>query len=140
MPTLSTASQRRLDGAHPLLKRLFTACAADPKCPPFTVLDSQRGRAAQERAFALGNSKAHFGQSAHNWSPAVAVDVVPYPIDWKNLNRFKALGAFVTAKAQSLGIQVTWGATFKKLKDYPHYELSNWHDLVALKKVRPFQG
>ncbi|HXE39922.1 MAG TPA: hypothetical protein VN639_15765, partial [Azonexus sp.] len=116
MPSLSASSQARLDLAHPLLAKLFMACAADPACPPFAVLDSQRDRQAQEKAFSLGNSKAHFGQSAHNWAPAVACDVVPYPVDWNNLARFKALGAFVTAKARTLGIDITWGATWK-LKD-----------------------
>jgi peptidoglycan L-alanyl-D-glutamate endopeptidase CwlK len=140
MPTLNASSQARLKLAHPLLRQLFAACASDPACPPFAVLDSQRGKQAQEKAFSLGHSRAHFGQSAHNWAPAVAVDVVPYPIDWNNLARFKALGAFVTAKARTLGIDVTWGASFAKLKDYPHYELSNWRDLVAAKKVRPFDG
>lgn len=140
MPSLSASSQARLDAAHPLLKKLFLACASDPACPPFAVLDSQRGRQAQEKAFSLGNSKAHFGQSAHNWSPAVACDVVPYPIDWNNLARFKALGVFVTAKARSLGIDVSWGGAWPKFKDYPHYELANWRDLVATKKVKPFEG
>jgi peptidoglycan L-alanyl-D-glutamate endopeptidase CwlK len=139
MPTLSASSQGRVDLAHPLLKKLFAVCAADPACPPFAVLDSQRGRQAQEKAFSLGHSKAHFGQSAHNWSPSVAVDVVPYPIDWTNTGRFKALGAFVTAKARSLGVDVTWGGTWK-FRDLPHYELSNWKQLVALKKVKPFGG
>lgn len=139
MPNLSASSQKRLDAAHPLLRKLFAACAADPNCPAFAVLDSQRGKQAQEKAFNLGNSKAHFLQSAHNWSPAVAVDVVPYPIDWNKLGRFKALGKFVTAKARSLGIQIVWGGTWK-MGDFPHYELADWRTLVSAKKVKPFNG
>ncbi len=138
MPTLSASSQARLDLAHPLLRKLFAACAADPECPPFAVLDSQRGRQAQEKAFALGHSRAHFGQSAHNWSPAVALDVVPYPIDWNNLTRFKALSAFVLAKAAKLGVPITWGGSWKSLKDMPHYELTPWRDWAA--KSKPFEG
>ena len=68
MPTLSSASRQRLDGAHPLLRELFLAVADKAA---IEVLESQRGRSAQERAFALGHSRAHFGQSAHNWSPAI---------------------------------------------------------------------
>jgi peptidoglycan L-alanyl-D-glutamate endopeptidase CwlK len=138
--TLSAASQARLRNAHPLLQKLFAACAADPKCPAFQILESQRGRQAQERAFALGHSRAHFGQSAHNFQPAVALDVVPNPLDWNDLDSFNALGAFVMAKSMVLGIQITWGASFKKLKDYPHYELSNWRDLVELRKVKLYGG
>ena len=139
MPKLSASSQARLDGAHPKLKALFTACAADPACPPFAILDSQRGKQAQEKAFALGHSRAHFGQSAHNWSPAVALDVVPYPIDWNNLARFKALSAFVLAKAKKLGVPIVWGGSWPKLRDMPHYELGpDWH--VWAKKSKPFVG
>lgn len=135
MPKLSAASQRRLDGAHPLLRKLFTEVARDAN---ITILDSQRGRAAQERAFALGNSRAHFGDSAHNWRPALALDVVPYPIDWTDFGRFKVLGALVTVKAKAMGIPISWGGRWTKLKDYPHYELTPWRDYA--KKSKPFEG
>jgi peptidoglycan L-alanyl-D-glutamate endopeptidase CwlK len=140
MPTLSATSLARINASHPLLQKLWMACAADPACPPFMMLDAQRGRQAQERAFALGHSRAHFGQSAHNWSPAVADDVVPYPVDWNNLDRFRKLAAFVKAKASKLGIPIVWGGDWPKLKDMPHYELSSWRELVRLGKVKPFQG
>ena len=127
MPFLSAASQRRLDGAHPLLRQLFTAVAADV---PIAILDSQRGRAAQEQAFALGHSRAHFGQSAHNWQPALALDVVPFPIDWNDLSRFRALGALVKAKAIAFGIPIVWGGDWPTLQDMPHYELSPWREFA----------
>ena len=136
MPKLTAPAQKRLNAAHPLLIKLFTACLADPKCPRFTVLDSQRDRQAQERAFSLGHSKAHFGQSAHNWTPALALDVVPYPIDWDDLPRFKVLGAFVEAKARQLGIPMSWGGRWKSFKDYPHYQLEPWREFAA--KARLF--
>ena len=106
MTLLGTASRRRLDGAHPLLQKLFAAVAAEA---PILILDSQRGRAAQERAFALGNSRAHFGQSAHNWAPAVASDVVPDPLDWSDARRFETLAALVKATARRLDIPILWG-------------------------------
>jgi peptidoglycan LD-endopeptidase CwlK len=135
MPKLSAASQKRLDAAHPLLIKLFKACISDPMCPDFTVLDSQRGRAAQEKAFSAGNSKAHFGQSPHNWTPSIALDVVPYPIDWEDLPRFKVLGAFVEAKARELGIPISWGGRWRSFKDYPHYELTPWRDFAKKSKL-----
>jgi peptidoglycan L-alanyl-D-glutamate endopeptidase CwlK len=135
MAKLSAASQKRLDAAHPLLIKLFTACLADPACPAFTVLDSQRGREAQEKAFNAGNSKAHFGQSPHNWTPSIALDVAPLPIDWENLAAFKALGAFVEAKAAALKIPVGWGGRWKSFKDYPHFELTPWRDFAKKSKL-----
>ncbi|MEP7240416.1 MAG: M15 family metallopeptidase [Devosia sp.] len=135
MPKLSAASQRRLDGAHPLLRALFIAIAAEAS---ITVLDGQRGRAAQERAFALGHSRAHFGHSAHNWSPAIALDVVPAPLDWSDLARFRALAKLVKARAAALCIPIAWGGDWPRLKDMPHYELDPWRSFAA--KAKPFAG
>ena len=135
MPQLSAVSARRLAGAHPLLQKLFAAMAAET---PILVLDGQRGRMAQERAFALGHSRAHFGQSAHNWSPAVALDVVPAPLDWSDVPRFRALAALVKAKAAELGVPLAWGGDWPHLKGMPHYELTPWRDFA--KQARPFDG
>ena len=135
MPNLSAASQRRLAGAHPLLRDLFAAVAARAA---IVVLDSQRGRAAQERAFALGHSRAHFGQSAHNWSPAVALDVVPSPIDWTDLARFRRLAAIVKAEAVARSIPIAWGGDWIGLRDMPHYELDPWRAFAA--EAKPFGG
>jgi peptidoglycan L-alanyl-D-glutamate endopeptidase CwlK len=135
MTGLSAASARRLDGAHPLLMKLFRAVAAEAS---IAVLDGQRGRAAQERAFALGHSRAHFGQSAHNFSPAVALDVVPWPLDWSDIARFRSLAELVKAKAVALGVPIAWGGDWAKLRDMPHYELNPWRTFAA--EGRPFDG
>lgn len=140
---LDPKSQSRLAGAWPTLSKLFTACASDPMCPyPFCVLDAQRNRADQEKAFAQGHSRAHFGESAHNWSPALALDVVPFAagksIDWSNTARFKAFAGYVVRKASDMGIQVTWGGSWKSIKDMPHWEVVGWQDLVKAKKVKPY--
>lgn len=125
---LSPKSEAAIKAAHPLLQKLFRACAADPACPKFQVLESRRGRKDQEAAFARGNSKAHFGQSPHNYDPAIALDVVPLPLNWDDIKAFKQLGAFVVAKAKELGIPISWGGGWRSFKDYPHYELDPWRD------------
>ena len=135
MARLSAASQRQLDGAHPLLQQVFTAVAAEAD---IAILDSQRGRAAQERAHASGNSRAHFGQSPHNWSPAIALDVAPWPIDWTDLGRFRALARLVNARAAEMGIPIAWGGDWKSIVDMPHYELDPWRQFAA--KAKPFEG
>lgn len=133
---LNAASERRLALAHPLLRKLIKAVVADGV--NLLVLDSQRGRKAQEEAFHKGNSRAHFGQSAHNWSPAIALDVVPSPLNWNDIDAFKKLGATITAKAKVLGIPISWGGTWRTLRDYPHYELTPWREYAA--KSKPFAG
>lgn len=132
---MNAASKKRLAGAHPLLIKLFKA--VDEKTS-IMILDSQRGRTAQEKAFAMGHSRAHFGQSAHNWTPAIALDVVPSPLNWEDIKRFKALAVIVKAEAKRLGILIQWGGDWKTLVDLPHYELTPWRAFAA--KSKPFTG
>ena len=62
-------------------------------------------------------------KSNHNYSPSRAVDIVPYPIDWNDLGRFKELSEVVKKAMQTVGITIAWGGDWKSFKDYPHYEL-----------------
>lgn len=62
-------------------------------------------------------------KSKHNYSPSKAVDVVPYPLDWNDLNSFKKLGEVVKATAKELDIEISWGGDWISFKDYPHYEI-----------------
>ena len=55
--------------------------------------------------------------------PALAVDVVPFPIDWNDLARFDALAAVVKAEAKRLNIKVECGIDWKKFPDAPHYQV-----------------
>jgi peptidoglycan L-alanyl-D-glutamate endopeptidase CwlK len=101
-------------------------------------MDSMRDRAHQELAFRTGRSKAHFGQSAHNYIPAIAIDVAPYPIDWNNPKRFFELQKVVMRIAHEMNVPLTWGGDWdgdgdlhdQKLVDLPHYELKPWRDFA----------
>ena len=136
------ASAKRLSKAHPLIQKLMNEAR---KHLPFKVLDSQRGYAAQEIAYKRGHSKAHFGQSAHNWTPSVAVDIVPDPLDWNDLKSFKALQSLIgwyddkkgagRGLAKQMEIPIRWGGDWnmneehdEKLVDMPHYELHPWRN------------
>lgn len=105
----------------------------------FTILCTYRNKADQEAAFVGGKSKAHFGQSPHNYIPSVAVDVVPYPIDWNNLKRFDELHDVMMQAAKELGVPLRWGgdwdgnpSTLNKLNDLPHFELNPWRDFAKV--------
>jgi predicted DNA-binding protein (UPF0251 family) len=136
-------SAKRMAAAHPLLQKLLTA--ARQKIA-FTILESQRGKAAQEKAFNAGNSKAHFGQSAHNWSPAIAVDIAPIPLDWNKREPFIALSKVILPLAKEMKIPIRWGGdwngngilTDEKLSDLPHYELHPWREFA--KDCKPYKG
>jgi peptidoglycan LD-endopeptidase CwlK len=135
MPKFGKASRDNLAEAHPLLQKLFNEVIKETDCK---VLDAQRGKAAQEEAFRKGHSRAHFGQSPHNYSPSIALDVVPWPLNWKDTESFKRLAAVVKAKAKALKIPITWGGDWKSLVDMPHYELKPWRTFAA--KARPYTG
>lgn len=120
MPKLSTLSQAKLNTCHSDLILLINEVAKTEKC---AVICGYRGKAEQEKAYRSGTSKAKFGQSKHNASPSLAVDVVPLPLDWEDIESFEKLGKVVMEKAKELNIKIKWGKDFTKLKDYPHYEL-----------------
>jgi peptidoglycan L-alanyl-D-glutamate endopeptidase CwlK len=89
----------------------------------FTVLEGHRGEAAQNLAVQQGRSQTPWPTSKHNSMPSKAVDIAPYPIDWKNIERFKELGALIKKVAAEKKIKIRWGGDFKSFKDYPHFEL-----------------
>lgn len=127
MPKFSQTSISALSNAHPDIQRVMNAAIQD--CD-FAVLESCRDAEHQKAAFEKGSSCAKFGQSPHNFQPALAVDCVPYPIDWKNTKAFQQMAQVINGHALRLGVAITWGGTFKTLRDMPHFELSNWRSMI----------
>ena len=127
-----------LKEAHPLLQKLVAEVKKKYPKLKFQVLEARRGRVAQETAYAKGNSKAHFGQSPHNYTPAIALDIVPIPLNWKDINAFKALAPYFLNVAKELNIPISWGGNWKSFKDYPHYELTPWSTYA--KKASLYKG
>ena len=68
-------------------------------------------------------TKVKFPNSKHNVMPSNAVDVMPYPIDWNDMNRLQDFAATVKARAKSLGIEVQWGGDWKSFFDGPHWQV-----------------
>lgn len=60
-----------------------------------------------------------------------AVDLVPYPVDWNDLDKFDQVAKAMFAAAKELGISIRWGADWdsdgkyreKGEYDSPHFEL-----------------
>jgi len=151
-PLFDAQSAKRLRQAHPLIQKLMNQARS---VIAFTIMDSQRGREEQERAFREGHSKAHFGQSAHNWTPAIAVDVAPQPLNWSDIGSFKHLQDVIGwwnpgdnsghGLAKTMQIPIRWGGDWnmngkadEHLVDMPHYELHPWRDFA--KHSKPYQG
>lgn len=126
MPKFSNASKQRLATCH---EDIRTVCNELIKYIDFSVICGHRGKADQDKAFKEGKSKLQFPKSAHNPIPSRAVDITPYPLDWNDIGSFKELhGAFVVVAQKlkeegKIKSEFVWGGNWKKLKDYPHYEL-----------------
>ena len=121
MPNFSRISKERLSSCHPILQSLFNEVIKHRDC---SVICGYRGKEEQEKAFSEGKSKAHFGDSKHNYSPSLAVDVMPFPIQWNDKNGIMDFADFVKDTAFKLGIGIRWGGDFSNFFDGPHYELT----------------
>ena len=128
MPAFSRKSIDRLETCdhriQMVLKRAITRV-------DFTVLCGHRGKEEQNDAYERGASKLQWPQSKHNRTPSLAVDIAPFPIDWDNLERFRALAAIIMDEAAKLNIKLRWGGDFNmngkpddKFVDMPHFELT----------------
>lgn len=88
-----------------------------------SILQGHRGEADQNAAFERGASQLRYPMSKHNQIPSRAVDIAPYPIDWQDIDRFKAMGELAKAVAAEQKIIIKWGGDWRTFKDYPHIEL-----------------
>lgn len=128
MNQFSPLSKAKLENCHPHLQDLFNEVIKHYDC---TVICGYRGQPEQEEAFRSGKSKLRYPSSKHNQMPSLAVDVVPYPIDWTDSARFFHFAGFVLAIATLRGISIRWGGDFnsnnifkdESFVDMPHWEL-----------------
>lgn len=134
MPEFGSHSLALLAPVHPDLRKV---CDEAIKHIDFSITTGCRGAAAQNAAEKAGNSKAMFGHSAHNFSPALAIDFLPYPFNgnWNDLEPFKAIAAVFEKASATVGVPIVWGGCgtngWEHMHDYPHIQLANWRDLVA---------
>ena len=128
MPRFGKTSKRRLATCHEDLQEIFEEVIKHFDC---SVLCGHRGEKDQNKAVASGNSKAVWPKGRHNANPSKAVDVMRYPIDWKDLERQTLFAGFVLGIANQMGIKLIWGNDWNGdfntkdtgLNDYPHFEI-----------------
>lgn len=110
---------------HPRLRTLMLEAI---KTSPidFTVIETVRTLEQQRKNLAKGVSKTLKSRhipSSNKSSLCEAVDIAPYPINWKDINSFKKLAEHIKKTADMLKISIEWGGDWKTFKDYPHYQL-----------------
>jgi len=143
MPNFSKKSRANLDTCH---NDIIAVCNEAILVTDFSVTYGRREPNEQFRLFQKGREYRNdkwiivrddlivthcdgFEKlSAHNHEPSEAVDLVPYPIDWKDINRFYYLAGVFMAIAHRLRVQgiiesnFVWGGNWKSFKDYPHFQ------------------
>ena len=120
MPKFSQFSKDNLATCHIWLQDIFNIVIMDIDC---RVICGHRNKKAQMIAYQEGRSQLQWPDSSHNKTPSLAVDVVPYPIDWDDIERFKELGWYAKGVAKVLKYPIQWGGDWKTFKDYPHYQI-----------------
>lgn len=140
MPYFSTRSKVNLDGCHEDIQKI---CLEEIKHIDFCITSGHRPLTEQFELFKKGRKlengiwviddikkivtyKDGFKKlSDHNYYPSRAFDEAPWPIDWKDENRFFVLAnrLMTTAKfllnTGKISHELLWGGNWK-MKDLPH--------------------
>ena len=130
MPKFGKKSRERLATCDERLQRVFNEVINYVDC---SVLEGHRSAERQDKLFEEGKTKVKYPNGRHNANPSRAVDVVPYPIDWKDRERFHLFAGFVLGIAYSMDIALRWGGDWNQnfevddnqFDDFPHFELIN---------------
>lgn len=116
--SLGTRSKQNLSGVHPdlvaVVKLAITITEQD-----FTVIEGIRNINRQRELVKAGKSTTM--NSRH--ITGHAVDMVPWPVDWNDLERFEVMSEAMKAAAEELDIPIVWGGDWKSFYDAPHFEL-----------------
>jgi peptidoglycan L-alanyl-D-glutamate endopeptidase CwlK len=134
MPSFGARSRAILATVDPALVEIMERVV---KHRDITILSGKRGKGEQDDLFARGLSKTRYPHSKHNQSrpgtmTSLAVDIAPYPINWKDTNDFIYVAGMVMQAANDLGHTVRWGGDWGRdgnaiddqtFNDLGHFEL-----------------
>ena len=128
MPKFGSKSKERLATCDEKLQKVFNEVIKYVDC---SILEGHRDERAQDKYYKEGKTKVRYPMGRHNSKPSRAVDVVPYPVDWEDRERFHLFSGFVLGLASGMGISLRWGGDWNrnfevddnKFDDFPHFEL-----------------
>ena len=126
MPRFGKRSKERLRGVD---SRIVNVLNEVVKYYDITVIEGLRSQERQDELMAQGKSKTKFGKHVQG----KAVDIAPYPIDWKARDDFHLLGGFVLGVASQMGINIRWGGDWSSSSLYEGQRTTkdnNFDDLV----------
>lgn len=96
------------------------------RIPDAHIAYAGRGKIDQEDFFAKGTSKAHYGESPHNYNLAIDFfQLTNIGARW-DLSWFKDV---INPEIKKSGF-LTHGLDFKSFRDAPHCEVTIWRDMI----------
>ena len=122
-------SRKHLETCDKRLQDIFNEVIKYVDC---SVICGYRNEEDQNKAFIEKRTKLKFPNGRHNSLPSNAIDVVPYPIDWKDRERMTLFAGFVKGIAKGkFNIDLRWGGDWdsdfqvqdNKFDDFPHFEI-----------------
>lgn len=130
---LGKRSEERLVGVDARLVAVVRR-AIELSTVDFTVLEGVRTIARQKELYAQGRTapgKIVTWTMKSKHIDGLAVDLVPFPVDWNDVGKFMAISRAMFAAASELGVNIRWGANWdgddkpfeKGEYDSPHFEL-----------------
>ena len=128
MPYFGRKSKERLNTCDSNLQKVFNEVIKHVDC---SVLEGHREKDRQNKLYEEGKTKVKYPNGRHNRQPSSAVDVTPYPVDWKDRERQTLFAGFVIGVASQMGIKLRWGGDWdqdfqvvdNRFDDFPHFEL-----------------
>ena len=128
MPKFGKTSKLRLLTCDYRLQDVLNEVIKNVDC---SVLEGHRNEERQNKLFEEGKTKVRYPKGRHNAEPSRAVDVVPYPVDWNDRERFHLFAGYVLGVASRMGITLRWGGDWNmnfevddnKFDDFPHFEI-----------------
>ena len=128
MPKFGRTSKRNLKTCDIRLQEVFNEVIKHVDC---SVLEGHRDKDRQNKLYEEGKTKVKYPNGRHNRQPSSAVDVTPYPVDWKDRERQTLFAGFVIGVASQMNINLRWGGDWdqdfqvvdNRFDDFPHFEL-----------------
>jgi len=128
MPKFGRKSRERLSTCNDALQKVFNEVIKHVDC---SILEGHRSKDRQNKLYEEGKTKVKYPDGRHNRQPSSAVDVTPYPVDWKDRERQTLFAGFVIGVASQMGIKLRWGGDWdqdfqvvdNRFDDFPHFEL-----------------
>lgn len=124
MPKFGKRSKERLRGID---ARLVSVLNELVKIMDVTIIEGLRSEQRQEKLLKEGSTKTKFSKHI----TGKAVDLAPYPINWKDRDRFHYMGGMIRGIAKQLNVPVRWGGDWdgdgetkdNKFDDLVHVEI-----------------